>query len=94
MSNNLGALCTDFYVNQKIALKLDLPSRRETVLDIFDRVRRELPGMDQFRRYDDELALESPVEDAQYSWLALRRTSIRSGWVNPELLERAYSTLR
>lgn len=90
MSNSLGALCTDFYVNQKIALKLDLPSRRETVLDIFDRVRRELPGMDQFRRYDDELALESPVEDAQYSWLALRRTSIRSGWVNPTLLERAY----
>ena len=56
---SLGALCTDFYVNQKLALKLDLPSARETVLDMFDRIRKELPNMDRFRRYDGELALES-----------------------------------
>ena len=87
---SLGTLCTDFYVNQKLSLKMDLPSARETVLDLFDRVRRELPEMDRFRRYDGELALESSVVDAQYNWLALNRTSIRSGWVNPEALDRAY----
>jgi hypothetical protein len=94
MQESLGALCTDFYVNQKVVLKMDLPSRRETVLDMFDRVRRELPAMDQFRRYGDELALEAPVVGAQYSWFALRRTSLRSGWVNPESLERAYKLHR
>jgi hypothetical protein len=90
MPDSMTALCTDFYVNQKVALKMDLPSRRETVLDMFDRVRRSLPQMDHFRRYDDELALESPEEDSQYCWLALRRTSLRSGWVNPDSLRSAY----
>lgn len=90
----LGALCSDFYVNQKLSLKMDLPTARESVLDLFDRVRRELPEMDRFRRYDGELALESPTADAQYNWLALNQTAIRSGWVNPETLERSYKLHR
>jgi len=91
---SIRALCSDFYVNQKLALKMDLPTARETVLDMFDRVRRELPSMDRFRRYEGELALESPEMDSQYNWLALNRTSIRSGWVNPESVERAYKLHR
>ncbi len=94
LSEQIGALCSDFYVNQRMSLKLDLPTARETVLDMFDRVRRDLPGMDRFRRYDDELALESAEEDSRYSWLALGRTAIRSGWVNPEVLEDAYGLHR
>ena len=91
MATSFTAICSDFYVNQKLALKMDLPPNRSTVLDMFDRVRRQLPFMDQFRRYDGELALESVESDARYSWLALRRTSIRSGWVNPRSIEEAYS---
>lgn len=90
MATSYGAICTDFYINQKLSLKMDLPTARETVLDMFGRVRRELPNMERFRRYDSELALESPEQSSQYSWLALRRTTIRSGWVNPESLEQAY----
>jgi hypothetical protein len=86
----LGALCADFYVNQKLSLKMDLPSARETVLDMFDRVRRELPDMDRFRRYDGELALESPEADSGYNWIALNQTAVRSGWVNPDSLDQAY----
>jgi hypothetical protein len=88
--NSIRALCTDFYVNQKLALKMDLPTTRESVLDMFDRIRKEFPQMDRFRRYEGELALESAEEDSQYNWLALNRTAVRSGWVNPESLERAY----
>ena len=44
----------DFYVNQKLSLKMDLPSGRESVLDMFDRIRKEHPGMERFRRYDDQ----------------------------------------
>ncbi|MHC4910450.1 MAG: hypothetical protein ACYTF9_12090 [Planctomycetota bacterium] len=90
MPSSINAICSDFYVNQKLALKMDLPTRRETVLDMFDRIRREMPVMDRFRRYEGEVALESPDEHAQYCWLAMRDTSIRSGWVNPEELSRAY----
>jgi hypothetical protein len=94
MSTSYGAICTDFYINQKLSLKMDLPSGREAVLDMFDRIRREQPNMDRFRRYDGELALESAEQSSQYSWVALRRTTIRSGWVNPESPDQAYKLHR
>ncbi len=87
---SVSALCSDFYINQKLALKMDVPTGRESVLDMFDRVRKEVPTMDRFRRYEGELALESSESDSHYCWMALRRTSIRSGWVNPDSLEQAY----
>lgn len=90
MPTSYSALCSDFYVNLKIALKLDLPTGRDTVLHLFDRVRRELPQMDRFKRYDDELALESDDSQRSYAWVALRRTSVRSGWVNPDSFDEAY----
>ena len=42
MTTSYGALCSDFYINQKFALKMDLPTARETVLDLFDRIRDAL----------------------------------------------------
>lgn len=90
MSESYRALCTDFYVNQKLSLKLDLPRDRQTTLDLFDRIRREFPGMDQVRRYRDELALESRADGPNSRWLAIRSNNIRSGSVNPETLDDAY----
>ena len=90
MATSFGALCTDFYINQKLSLKMDLPGDRETVLHLFDGVRKAMPGMDRFRRYDGELALESARRDAEYRWLALRRTSVRTGHVNPQTMAEAY----
>lgn len=89
-TQSLAAICSDFYVNQKLALKLDLPTARESVLDLFDRIRKEVPSMDRFRRYDDEVALESTDREHGYEWMALDRTAIRSGRVNPPALDEAY----
>jgi len=90
MATSFGALCTDFYVNSKLGLKMDLPTDRDTVLHLFDRVRAEAPAMDRFRRYDDEFALESPRRDGEYQWLALRQRSVRAGHVNPETMDGAF----
>jgi len=90
MATSFGALCTDFYINQKLALKMDMPAERETILHFFDRIRKAMPSMNRFRRYEGELALESSRRDTEYKWLALRRTSIRSGHVNPQAMEDAY----
>lgn len=90
MTDSYRALCTDVYVNQKLALKMDLSRTRETILDLFDRIRREYPAMEQFRRYRDELALESDPEDGRYNWVAIRASSIRSGAVNPETNQEGY----
>jgi len=94
MATSYGALCTDFYVEQKLALKMDLPSDREPILHFFDQFRRRMPAMNRFRRYDGELLLESTRRSAEYQWLALRRNSVRSGFVNPDTLDQAYAMHR
>ena len=88
--STFSALCSDFYINQKLGLKLDLPERRETVLDLFDRVRKTFPRLTQFQRYEGEVAIESSGADPDRQWVALRQTSIRSGHVNPASLTDAY----
>jgi hypothetical protein len=85
-----AALCSDVYVNQRMALTMDLPSQRESVLDLFGRVRRECPKLTALRRYDDEMALESEGDDRHGAWLSLQRTSVRSGMVNPKDLSEPY----
>ncbi|QNN21048.1 hypothetical protein HED60_01775 [Planctomycetales bacterium ZRK34] len=94
MATSFGALCTDFYVNQKLAVKMDLPGDRETILHLFDRVRNDHPAMKRFRRYSDELSLESSRRDGAYQWLALRANSVRCGHVNPDSLDAAYDLHR
>ena len=89
MATSFGALCTDFYVNQKLALKMDLPGEREALLHYFDRMRKAVPALSKFRRFESELALESSRHDPEYRWLALRRNNIRAGHVNPETMEHA-----
>ena len=92
MATSFGALCTDFHINQKLALKMDLPSERETVLHFFERVRKAVPSMSKFRKYDGEMVLEAPrrKDDPQNTWLSLRKNAIRTGAVNPDTMEQAY----
>lgn len=98
MPNDYSAFATDFYINQRINLKMDLAMRRDTVLSLFDRVRREISSMDRFKRYSDELALESRADpeggSGTQQWLAVRKTSVRSGAVNPESAEKGYGLHR
>jgi len=90
MTDSYRALCSDFYINQKLSVKLDLPRSRDTVLELFERLRRQFSGMTQFRRYKEELALESAPGASPNQWLAVRSSNIRSGAVNPESVESAY----
>lgn len=94
MADSYRALCSDFYVNQKLSVKLDLPGTRETVLDLFERVRKSYPNMQSFRRYEDELALESEAGKSPQQWLAIRSSTLRSGIVNPDSFEDAYGLHR
>ncbi|MGA1266851.1 MAG: hypothetical protein ACO32J_06690 [Phycisphaerales bacterium] len=91
MAESFLSVCRDFYVNQKLAMKMDLPWGREPVLELFDRLRKAVPTLSDLRRYDHEISLESPEdEDRSYAWVALRQTSLRSGFVNPADLGDAY----
>lgn len=94
MTDSYRALCSDFYINQKLSVKLDLPKSRETVLEMFERLRRQFASMTQFRRYKDELALESAPGSTPHQWLAVRSSNIRSGSVNPQSAASAYGLHR
>ena len=88
---DFDSLCRDFCVNQKLALKMDLPAAREPVLDLFGRLRKDLPRLASLQRYPDgEVALESVEDERDFLWVAMRQLSLKSGWVNPSTLEEAY----
>ncbi len=91
LSDSYRALCSDFYINHKLTVKMDLPRSRETVLEFFERVRKQFPLMSQFRRYREELALESPQNEPPHRWLAVRSNTIRSGTVNPPTAQEGYA---
>lgn len=90
MATEYGLWCRDFYINQKLALKLDLPANREPVLELFDRIRKQEPALRHLRRFEQELVLESDDQDRTFSWVTMRQTSLRSGMVNPPTLDAAY----
>ena len=94
MPSSYRALCSDFYVNSKINVRMELPSNREPVLELFERTRRTYPAMNAFRRYKDELALESAPNATPHRWLAIRSSSVRAGVVNPTSVEEMYSIHR
>lgn len=94
MTESYRALCTDFYINSKLNLKMDLPKGRETVLDFFERIRRQFPAMTLFRRFREELALEAGPGITPHRWIALRGNNIRAGCVNPESPADAYGLHR
>jgi len=87
MTTSFGALCTDFYVNCQLGVKLDLPDSRETMLDLFTRLGRDEPTMKRLKRYPDELALESPERGRRRLWTGVQKRLIRSGVVNPQSAE-------
>jgi hypothetical protein len=94
MGESYRALCNDFYVNQKLQVKLDLPKDRGSALEMFERIRKQFPHMANFRRYKEELALESVQSDVPHRWCALRTNHLRSGTVNAATLEEAYQLHR
>ncbi len=90
MTDSHRALCSDFYINFKLGVKMELPRKRETVLELFERLRRRFPAMHHFRPLKDELALESPSDDPLHRWVAVKATSLRAGVVNPPSMAEAY----
>ncbi|MEN0020128.1 MAG: hypothetical protein AAF747_04495 [Planctomycetota bacterium] len=99
MVDSFRAVCSDFYINLKLGLKLELPTGpgagRDTVLSFFERLRRSHPAMTGFRRYEGEMELDTPQDSpGPQQWAAVKRTSIRAGSVNPDTIEKALALHR
>ena len=91
MTNSFGTLCSDFYVNQKIALSIDLQKMQDSASELYERVRREHPEFERIRSFDQEVALETAEVEGRYQWVGIRPRNICSGCVNPLHIEDAYN---
>ncbi|MCC6421305.1 MAG: hypothetical protein IT429_23960 [Gemmataceae bacterium] len=88
--NPYSSLCDDFGVYVYANTKMELPSRRETVLHFFDAIQKTFPEMTDFdRRESGEFVLEEDREQGSYRWVNLETQRICTGYVNPPSLEAA-----
>ena len=89
MSVFWGASCDDFYVSNRLFLKLDLSLNRETVLHFFDVMRKEFPGMTRLRRRDDGAVMleEESAERGSRRWIRIEPTVLRFGFFAPPSME-------
>ena len=88
--NPYTSLCDDFGVYVYTNTKMELPSRRETVLHFFDSLQKTFPQMTDFDcRENGEYVLEEEREQGSYRWVTLEQRRICSGYVNPPSLEDA-----
>lgn len=84
------ALCSDMYVNLKLAFHSELDATRQVTVEFFDRLRKEFPGLQTFRHVGGELALESAPGVNPQHWVAVRGNCVRAGAVNPDSFDQAY----
>lgn len=84
------ALCSDMYVNLKLAFHSELDTSRSSTVEFFDRLRKEFPTLQSFRQVGGELALESAAGNNPQHWVAVRGNCVRAGAVNPDSFEQAY----
>jgi hypothetical protein len=83
-------VCDDFGVYVYTNTKMELPTRRETVLHFFDTLQKAFPQMTDFDcRESGEYVLEEDRELGSYRWITLESQRFCSGFVNPPSLEIA-----
>ena len=90
MSDSLSTFCDDFYVNLRIGSQLPLPNERETLLHFLERLQKDFPTLNRFRRNESgEMFLEEDRAGNCYRWVALENRRIASGHVNPPSIGEA-----
>src|SRR5678815_3783982 len=88
--NSYSSLCDDFGVYVYVNTKMELPTKRETVLHFFDSLQKTFPQMTDFDIRDTgEYVLEEDREKGSYRWVSMETRRMCSGYVNPPSLEDA-----
>lgn len=88
--NTYSSLCDDFGIYVYVNTKMELPTRRETVLHFFDSLQKVFPQMTDFDCRDNgEYVLEEDRELGTYRWVSLEHRRFCSGYVNPPTVEAA-----
>ena len=79
-----ASLSDDYYVNMNLNTEMELPKSRESVLHLFEQVRKRYPMMrNLYSRDRDEYVLEEDKDRGSYRWATVEPRRICSGSVNP-----------
>jgi hypothetical protein len=91
MNPYTSVVCDDFALCVHVNTKMELPTRRETVLHLFDSLQKLYPGMTHFecRGPEDYVLEEEDEEQDTHRWVSLEERRFCSGYVNPPRLEDA-----
>jgi hypothetical protein len=85
----------DHYINVSLNTELDLPCSRDSVLHLFEQVRKKFPSMDNLTtRERTEFVLEENKELGSYRWTSVDARSISAGYVNPPAVDDARDLAR
>lgn len=78
---SFGAFCDEFYINSRLFLKLELDSSRETLLHLFEQLRRVYPRLSRLRRREDGgLVLDEERQDGDVRrYLRIDPAALRFG---------------
>jgi hypothetical protein len=91
MDTGFPDLTDDFFVNLSVQTTLPLPRSRETVLNYFEAVQKQFPGMASFyQREGGEYILEGDRESGRYRWMEVQANQLAAGYFNPPSLADAY----
>lgn len=83
-----SSLSDDFGIYTYVNTKMDLPTRRETVLHFFDSLQKSFPQLTDFDcRETGEFVLEEDRELGSYRWANLESRRMAAGYVNPVSME-------
>jgi hypothetical protein len=85
-----NSIADDYYVNVTLHTEMELPQTRETVLHLFEQVRKQYPTMRNFYTRDKgEFVLEEDKDRGHYRWSTIEHRRVSSGYVNPQSVEEA-----
>ena len=89
-----SSLCDGFQVSTVFNTRMDLSTKRETVLHFFASLQKSFPDLSEFEnRGTDEFSLEEPTDGASHRWVSLEPRRLSAGLGNPPSLEEADATL-
>lgn len=85
-----GLWAHHFSIHQRLAVRMDLPQRREPLLDFFDRLRRAFPAFERMHRDDRLHVLESARTGGESMLVGVLDTELWSAHAQPPTDEGPY----
>ncbi len=81
-------VCDEHYINLILTTETQFPHQRDSVMHLFEQLRKKYPGMRNFySREQGDYVLEEDKDGGSYRWITLDAKRLSSGYMKPESFE-------